>query len=197
MYEKIKLSSLIPLENNPRKISNKSLTDLRNSINEFGFVDPIIINLSNNHIISGHQRSKVLSEDGVEELYLLRLGEVGWCFPDTDLEVVDEVHEMGLNIGLNKISGEWDNEILNQMDIDVPDVDIENNISIDPDEVQKVEEEVQDNSEFHSTYTLIFDTNEEFDRFLKVLDKLVEMYPNKESMTDRILALIGDINDGL
>lgn len=195
MYEKIKLSSLIPLDNNPRKISKKSLTDLRNSINEFGFVDPIIINMSNNHIISGHQRCRVLDEDGVEELYLLRLGDVGWCFTETDLEVVDDAHEMGLNIGLNKISGEWDNEILKEMDLTISDIDIEGNVSIEQEE-DTADEKVDEESGFYSTYTLIFDTNDEFDRFLKVLDVLVERYPDKNSMTDRIIAFIGDM-DGL
>ena len=194
MYEKIELSSLIPLDNNPRKISKKSLEDLRNSINEFGFVDPIIINMSNNHIISGHQRCLVLNEDGVEELYLLRLGDVGWCFPETDLEVVDDAHEMGLNIGLNKISGEWDNEILKEMDLTLTDIDIEGNVSIEQEEVTG-DEKVDEESDFYSTYTLVFDTNDEFDRFLKVLDALVERYPDRKSMTDRILAFISEIGE--
>ena len=39
---------------------------------------------------------------------LLRLGNVGWAFVDTDLKVKDGNYEKALNIALNKISGEWD-----------------------------------------------------------------------------------------
>ena len=45
--EKIKLNDIIPTDYNPRTITNEEITKLRNSINTFGMVDPIIINLKN------------------------------------------------------------------------------------------------------------------------------------------------------
>ena len=58
--EKIDINSLVPADYNPRKISDKDYNNLKNSIDEFGIVDPIIVNLKNNTIISGHQRFDVL-----------------------------------------------------------------------------------------------------------------------------------------
>lgn len=113
-FEKIKLTSLQKAEYNPRKISDADKLKLRNSIDTFGVVDPIIINLKNNKIIGGHQRYDALldkyMEDNsfFEELNLLRLGDIGWVFPSTDLTVENEDYEKALNLALNKISGEWD-----------------------------------------------------------------------------------------
>ena len=118
--ETIPITSIIPAEYNPRKISDSEYEKLANSINEFGFVDPIIINLNNNHIIGGHQRYTVLLDQYIqkgenEELNLIRLGDIGWIFPETELTVENDDYEKALNIALNKISGEWDTEKLNEL----------------------------------------------------------------------------------
>jgi len=113
--DKIKLDEIIPSEYNPRVMSPSEQKKLTQNLEEFGLVDPIIINLKNNHIIGGHQRYNVLREkmgtdvdyeDG--ELKLIRLGDIGWVFEDDKLTIKDENHEKALNIALNKISGEWD-----------------------------------------------------------------------------------------
>lgn len=126
-YEKIKLTDISSAEYNPRKISEAEQLKLRNSIDTFGVVDPIIINLKNNKIIGGHQRYDTLldkyMEDNnfFEELNLIRLGDVGWVFPDTDLKIPTEDHEKALNLALNKISGEWDTpklaDLLTELDL--------------------------------------------------------------------------------
>lgn len=131
--EKIKITDIIPAEYNPRQISDEELTKLTNSINEFGLVDPIIINLKNNKIIGGHQRYDVLINQYIldnnfyAELNLLRFGDIGWIFTDTDLKIESEEHEKALNLALNKISGEWDaiklKDLLNELDM--KDFDIE------------------------------------------------------------------------
>lgn len=119
--EKIAIADLVPADYNPRKITKEEQMKLRNSIDQFGFVDPIIINLKNNKIIGGHQRYEVLVNtamlDGefLKELNLIRLGDIGWVFPDTDLSVKSEEHEKALNLALNKISGEWDTEKLSDL----------------------------------------------------------------------------------
>lgn len=106
--EKIKVKDINPADYNPRKITDDELGKLETSINEFGFVDPIIINLKNNRIVGGHQRFKIIQKEGIDELNLLKLGNVGWAFVETDLKVKDGNYEKALNIALNKISGEWD-----------------------------------------------------------------------------------------
>ena len=133
MSETIKITDITPARYNPRKISETEYKKLTNSINEYGLVDPIIINLNNNHIIGGHQRYDVLLEQYVngdtdyEELELIRRGDIGWIFPKGELTVKDLNHEKSLNIALNKIQGEWDGEKLEDLfnDLIIEGLDIE------------------------------------------------------------------------
>lgn len=86
---------------NPRKDlqpGDEEFEKIKNSINEFGYVDLVIVN-SDMTIIGGHQRAKVLKQLG---------------YTDIDCVVVDidKSKEKALNIALNKISGEWDFEAL-------------------------------------------------------------------------------------
>lgn len=110
----IKITDIKPSKYNPRKISNDEYNKLSRSIDEFGIVDPIIINLKNKHIIGGHQRYEVLLDEYTankskyEKLQVIELGDIGWVFPTTELEIKDLEHEKALNIALNKIQGEWD-----------------------------------------------------------------------------------------
>lgn len=116
--KKINITDINEADYNPRTISDDEMTKLENSITEFGFVDPMIINLKNNKLIGGHQRYNALLSlnmkkgNFAEELNLVELGDIGWVFPDIDLRIESEQHEKALNIALNKISGTWDNEKL-------------------------------------------------------------------------------------
>ena len=61
-YEMIDISELHPYENNARTHSNEQLEAICNSIKEFGFINPVIID-ENNMILVGHGRieaSKIL-----------------------------------------------------------------------------------------------------------------------------------------
>lgn len=112
--DKIKITDIKPAKYNPRKISNEDYNKLSNSINEFGLVDPIIINLTNMHIIGGHQRYDILmdlyinGDTKYEDLLLIKRGDVGWIFPNEKLTIDDLNHEKALNLVLNKVNGEWD-----------------------------------------------------------------------------------------
>lgn len=115
--ETIKITDLKPADYNPRQISNEEFNKLTQSLNEFGLIDPIIINLQNNKIIGGHQRydvllNKYINNNEYQELNLIRLGDIGWVFTETELTVKSEDHEKAMNLVLNKIHGEWDTEKL-------------------------------------------------------------------------------------
>lgn len=119
-FEEINLLDLNPADYNPRVMSNEEFNKLSRSINEYGLVDPIIINLKTMTIIGGHQRYDVLLSEYQENhkttpLLLLRRGDIGWVFTDEILNIKSIEHEKGLNIALNKISGEWDYEKLNNL----------------------------------------------------------------------------------
>lgn len=108
--EKAKLEDLISPEYNPRKIKEKDLEKLKQSITEFGYVEPIIVNKVNNHIVGGNQRAYALDSLGYTEVDVIYITE----------ENINK--EKSLNIALNKISGDWDTlkleEILNELETD-------------------------------------------------------------------------------
>lgn len=100
---KVDINELISPEYNPRQITDDEMGKLKNSINEFGYIAPIIVNKHNNHIVGGNQRYEALKSLG---------------YTDVDVIFVDEPdlnREKALNIALNKISGEWDEVKLNQI----------------------------------------------------------------------------------
>lgn len=101
---KKKIRDLKPADYNPRKISDAQLKKLEDSLEKFGYIEPIIWNEKTGHIVGGHQRLKVL----IKKMKL-----------DDELEVVkvnlDEFQEKALNLALNKISGEWDNDKLKEL----------------------------------------------------------------------------------
>ena len=100
-FKKIKLDQLKHAEYNPRKDLKPGDTEfekIKNSIQEFGYVDPIIVN-SDFTICGGHQRAKVLKELGFDEV-------------DCVIIDIDKTKEKALNIALNKISGEWNFDAL-------------------------------------------------------------------------------------
>lgn len=131
--ETVKITDIQPASYNPRLISEEDYTKLKNSISTFGLIDPVIINLKNMHIVGGHQRYDVLLDQYMKdneflaELPMIRLGEVGFVFTDTDLSIEDEDHEKALNLALNKISGEWDTPKLESLleEIELSPIDLE------------------------------------------------------------------------
>ena len=132
--KKQKIGDLKIATYNPRKELNekdKEYQKIKNSIIEFGYVAPIIIN-ADKTVISGHQRIKVLKNLGYEEI-------------DCIVVNFDKNKEKLLNIALNKISGEWDYQklesIFNELD--------ENNIDLlitgfDEKEINKLIKETEE-----------------------------------------------------
>lgn len=128
----IKITDIVPARYNPRQITNEEYNKLSHSINQYGLVDPIIINLNNNHIIGGHQRYDILMESYMagdkdyETLTLIKNGDIGWVFPDEKLKVKDLNHEKSLNIMLNKVQGGWDLDKLQDLfnDLSIEGIDL-------------------------------------------------------------------------
>lgn len=103
--EKVKIDDLISPEYNPRQISSVELEKLKTSLNEFGYISPIIVNEYNNHIVGGNQRCLALKQLGYTMIDVIYINE-----PDIN-------KEKALNIRLNNLSGEWDkNKLQNILD---------------------------------------------------------------------------------
>lgn len=96
-FEKRIITELKYAEYNPRKMlsaADPEYEKIKRSIQEFGYVDPIIINRDNT-IIGGHQRVTVMKDLGFYEVNVIVVD-------------MDKTKEKALNVALNKISGEWD-----------------------------------------------------------------------------------------
>ena len=68
-YVKVKTSSLKPYENNPRH-NDQAVEAVRESINQVGYITPIIID-ENNEILAGHTRLKALA--GQSEVEVIKV----------------------------------------------------------------------------------------------------------------------------
>ena len=185
--DKIKLSDIEQADYNPRYMSESERDSLNKSLESFGVVDPIIINLKNNRIIGGHQRYISLTSgniDGIdtEDMNIIKLGDIGWVFPNKDIKIENEEYEKALNIALNKISGEWEYGQLNDLlsDLQLKDIDISitgfddlegsildmnkqlediSEIEIEEDDYETIEEiKERKNKENEDKYTMAVDT---------------------------------------
>jgi DNA modification methylase len=100
--EKLKTELLIPADYNPRKDlkpGDPEYEKLKRSIEQFGYVEPVIWNKTTSHVVGGHQRLKVLLDMGITEVECVVIE-------------MNEEKEKALNIALNKISGDWDKDKL-------------------------------------------------------------------------------------
>ncbi|WP_238807732.1 ParB N-terminal domain-containing protein [Paenibacillus sp. EKM212P] len=73
---------------------------LKQSIETFGYIDPIIWNERTGNMVGGHQRYKIMVNE---------LGHTDLAVSVVDL---DDQQERLLNLALNKVSGRWDDEAL-------------------------------------------------------------------------------------
>ncbi len=95
---RIPVGQINPAPYNPRqdlKLGDPAYEQLKRSLSEFGYVEPLVWNERTGHLVGGHQRLKVLRDLGYEEAEVVVV--------DLPLE-----REKALNLALNKIQGDWD-----------------------------------------------------------------------------------------
>ena len=113
--EKKKVTELLPAEYNPRKDlkpGDPEYEKLKRSLEQFGYVEPVIWNKTTGRVVGGHQRLKVLQDLGETEIECV-------------IVELSEEKEKALNIALNKISGEWDTEKLGLLIADLQGADFD------------------------------------------------------------------------
>ena len=115
---KIPIGQLNPAAYNPRKDlqpGDPEYEKLKRSMQEFGYVEPIVWNKRTGNIVGGHQRYKVLLDMGMSEV-------------DCVVVDLDETKEKALNLALNKIQGDWDyvklKDLLEELDTGAFDIEI-------------------------------------------------------------------------
>lgn len=113
-FKKLPIADLRAAEYNPRKAlkpGDKEYEKIKNSIVEFGYCEPVIVN-ADMTIIGGHQRVTVLKDLGYEEIECIVIS-------------IDKTKEKALNIALNKITGEWNKELLADLIKDLQESDFD------------------------------------------------------------------------
>ena len=126
LIEKIRTERLIPADYNPRKDlkpGDPEYEKLKRSLEEFGYVEPVIWNKTTSHVVGGHQRLKVLLDMGITEVECV-------------VVEMDAEKEKALNVALNKISGDWDKDKLALLIADLQGADFDVSITgFDPGEI--------------------------------------------------------------
>ena len=136
-----KINEIIPYNNNPRK-NDDAVENVANSIKEFGFKVPIVID-KNNEIVAGHTRYKASKKLGLKEIP---------CIIADDL---NEEQIKAFRLADNKVSekAEWDLDILNEELESIIDIDMS---EFDFDLEMNIEEEFKENERHRTndTYNL-------------------------------------------
>ena len=93
-----------PADYNPRNLTDEQKDGIKQSLTEFGFVNPLVVNSNPDRkdtLIGGHQRLKVAIEMGYTKVPVVYVN-------------LTEQQERELNIRLNRNTGEWDLDSLSE-----------------------------------------------------------------------------------
>lgn len=167
---------------NPRFITSEELNGLKNSIKEFGFVEPLVVNKRTNTLCGGHQRLKAARELGYSEVPVFYVD-------------VDEMKEKALNIALNSqaIQGSFDKNllisILEELGNELPDLiedlrfDIlEEELDLNRIEVMPMDDLDTDNDQAEKKYTVFVDFKNDMEMRDLYDDLISKGYPAKAKM---------------
>ena len=102
-YPEIAIAELTPYERNARTHSDEQIEKIKNSIREFGFISPVIID-ENNMILAGHGRVQAAKEMGMTEVP---------CRQITNLSYDQKRAYILADNKLSDMAG-WDEEMLRQ-----------------------------------------------------------------------------------
>lgn len=97
--QRIPIEKLKPAKYNPRKDlkpGDPAYEKIKRSLNDYGYVDPVIWNEVTGNIVGGHQRQKILVAEGATEIDCVVV------------HIENPQDEKAMNIALNKAVGEWE-----------------------------------------------------------------------------------------
>lgn len=151
----IKISELKPYENNARTHSIEQIEAICNSIKEFGFINPVIID-ENNMILVGHGRIEAAKVLGIDEAPYRRVTNLtedqkrAYILADNKLSDLGGWDEALLAQELGEI--ELDMSLFGFDNIDIGDIDI--NEDIEEDEAPEIDDKTPPKSKRGQIYKL-------------------------------------------
>lgn len=150
-YPRIAIAELSPYERNARTHSDEQIEKIKNSINEFGFVSPVIID-ENNMILAGHGRVEAAKDAGLTEVPYRRI---------TNLNDDQKKAYILADNKLSDMAG-WDEELLREelasISLDMADFGfddiIEENTELVEDDFDETEDKVEAVAKIGELYQL-------------------------------------------
>ena len=161
--EYVDIDSIKPYENNPRH-NEEAIPYVMNSIKEFGFKNPIIID-KNNVIIAGHTRLESAKRLGMKEVPIIHADDL------------TEEQVKAFRLADNKVSekAEWD---FNMLDAELADLDLDmsefgfENIDIVEDFDEKDLEDEREKEKIN--VSIVFDKYEDFEKIKVELEEITK-----------------------
>lgn len=165
------IDEIIPYDKNPR-INDHAVEGVRKSIEEFGFLVPIIVD-KNNIIVAGHTRHKALKELGKKEVECIRADDLTEAQIEAFRLVDNKVHEYSywdyekLEEEVNEIAAAGvSKDLLGFSDFEIE--NLGNDFNADRFTVEEFEE-FEDMGEWEglksTTFTIVCENKEEQDWF--------------------------------
>lgn len=202
--EMLDIDHLKEYENNPR-YNDDAVKYVANSINEFGFKNPIIVD-SDNNIIAGHTRKLAAKELGIEQVPVIRASDLNEqqirAFRLADNKVAeistwnmdllqDEIIELEDNFDI----GEFGFDPIEIYDFDTDSTNLTEYNQIEDDEdYRDHEEETYEEDEkprgYSITYEIAFNNEDEQERWYEFLGTLRKEYPDVDTIAQRILLAV-------
>lgn len=189
------VDELIPASYNPRQMTKEQAADLRASITQFGFVDPLIVNVHPdraNILVGGHMRLQIAKELGFKQVPCVEVS-------------LTEAEERQLNIRLNKNTGEWDWDALANffdadelLDLGFKDWELglkDSDLTVTADEAAQLRSETgeryddHDMDATHIRLVQLFLTSDQLELFNRVTGKVRDEHGF--TVSDAVMHLIG------
>lgn len=141
------IRDLKPYKKNAKKHSKEQVEQIANSIKEFGFTQPVIID-KNNEVVAGHGRILGAKKAGLKQV------------PTVCLEELTEEQIKAYRLVDNKLNeSEWNNDLLNtelselwdagEVDMTLFDFNMDNLFEEETENKKKVEFEIKEKYEVH------------------------------------------------
>jgi site-specific DNA-methyltransferase (adenine-specific) len=196
--KQVPITDVKPFPNNPRIILDSAISSVAESIKEFGWQQPIIVD-THNVVIAGHTRLKAAEKLGLTEVPV----------KIADNLTIDQIRQF--RILDNKLSEltSWDEDVLQAelMQVDMAQfAELFNTDGVDFDGLGKydftVEEEETESGDTNPfgnpiiQYTIIFDNELQQEDWFEFIKTLKQHYPSDDSIASKITRFIKENTHG-
>lgn len=179
------LDKLKPYEKNSREHSENQVERIAESIKEFGFVNPILVD-GEDGIIAGHGRLMAAKKLGLTKV------------PVIQLEHLSEAQKRAYVIADNRLAelATWNQDILKEELFQLSELGFDTQLTgfafepIEPEDPKDVAGESE--KSFNISYTIIFDDLEQQKQWFDWLSSLKRAYPDAITIAEKICAYLQD-----